>query len=255
MASRSRRQAPRPITPFAGFLGAPADATARMTQIVSGGANNSSERLYFNNTLLAANPFAGGSPSSDRSWTTATYDVGSTRVGGSLMGAKTDSTVYGEMVTTKIDHTSTSPYECLSWSAMIFSTTVRDADHDGLPDRLEESSGLSSPDDKPLPQLSLMGASPLRKDVFIEVGAMTLMELRPTVVNLARPTTTCRRRCAQTGGDAYKNSPAVNPTGPTGISVHFDVGAGYNSALGPLPEDGNVNEYLVPLVSRVVAKP
>ena len=44
---------------------------------------------------------------------------------------------YGEQVTTTVDHGSNSPYDCLSWAAIIFSTTVQDTDEDGLPDKLE----------------------------------------------------------------------------------------------------------------------
>ncbi len=79
---------------------------------------------------------------------------------------------YGEQVTTEVDHASATPYDCLAWSAIIFSTPVKDADEDGLPDGLEDNSGLKSPDGKPLPDLNAMGASSLHKDLFVEVGAM-----------------------------------------------------------------------------------
>src|SRR4029450_8614620 len=80
---------------FAGFLGAPASPTARMTQIVSGGASNSSTRLYFNDmaTPLATNPFPFSGPGSDRSWNTVTYDVSA------KMNLKAESAEYGETVT------------------------------------------------------------------------------------------------------------------------------------------------------------
>ena len=240
---------------FAGFLGAPANANARMTQIVSAGANNSSERLYFNNTLLAANPFAGGGPASDRSWTTATYDVGASRVGGSLMGGKTDSAEYGEMVTTKIDHTSTSPYECLAWSAMIFSSTVSDIDADGLPDKLEDQSGLKSPDGKPLPDLHAMFATSQHKDLFIEIGAMTADGTetyggQPGAAHNHLPTPDVLKMV----GDSYGRAPVSNPDNTPGIRVHFDVGPNYIQTSGPYAirpataddPGNNPTDYLVP---------
>lgn len=225
---------------FAGYLRASANPTARMTQIVSGGANNSSERVFFGDMVnpLATNPFAGGGPSSDRTWSTVTWDVSS------RMNLKTDAGTYGDTVTTKIDHTSTSPYECLAWSAMILSTTVADADQDGLPDRLEDQYSMRSPDDKPLPDLHGMLASSQHKDIFIEMGALKDSNgfydsshhnhlPTPAVLKLV--------------GDAYKNAPIPNADGIPGIRAHFDVGnsASY-AALGAAYGTGEANAYLVP---------
>ena len=71
---------------------------------------------------------------------------------------------FGEQVTTTVDHSYGLPHDCLSWAAIIFSTTVQDADGDGLPDKLEDISGLKEPDGAPLPDLHAMGASKLHKD-------------------------------------------------------------------------------------------
>jgi hypothetical protein len=240
-------QAPGTVTrqTIAGFLQAAPVSTAfppRMTQIVGSGANNSTERLYFNETLIATNPFvASASPSSDRAWSARTYDVSS------LMGAKTNSTTYGEQVTTRIDHTSTTPYECLAWSAIIFSTPVVDNDQDGLPDKLEDTSGLREPDDSPLPNLSAMGAGSGHKDLLIEVGAMTADAgttyggvpdadghnhlPKPAVLKMI--------------GDAYATAPVANAVGGPGIRAHFDVGIGYHG-LGDGYESTEADAYLVP---------
>src|SRR5206468_2823290 len=64
------------------------------------------------------------------------------------------------------------PYDCLAWAAIIFSTTVQDTDGDGLPDMLEDVSGLKEPTGELLPDLRAMGASSRHKDLFIEIGAM-----------------------------------------------------------------------------------
>ena len=47
-----------------------------------------------------------------------------------------------------------------------------DTDLDGLPDKLEDISGLKDPNGEPLPDFRAMGASPTRRDLFVEVGAM-----------------------------------------------------------------------------------
>ena len=94
----------------------------------------------------------------------------------------TNSAIFGETATTSVDHTKTSPYECLTWAAIVFSTPVKDDDHDGLPDKLEDSTtALRDPDglgptgqavQHPLPNLHAMGASSSHKDIFVEVNAM-----------------------------------------------------------------------------------
>ena len=71
-----------------------------------------------------------------------------------------------------MDHTHTTPYDCLSWAAIVFSTTVKDTDADGMPDKLEDVSGLKDPTGQPLPDLRAMGANTRHKDIFIEIGAM-----------------------------------------------------------------------------------
>src|SRR4030095_2221297 len=196
-------------------------------------------------TPLATNPFPFSGPGSDRSWNTVTYDVSAN------MNLKADSAEYGETVTTKIDHTSTSPYECLAWSAMIFSTTVRDADKDGLPDRLEEASGLKSPDGKALPDLHGMLASPLHKDIFIEMGALK-GDAGSDAYTADGHNHLPNAAVLRLVGDAYKNAPVANPgDGTTGIVPHCDVGPNYSS-LGPdYVPDAVTNSYLVlPAYSR-----
>ena len=65
------------------------------------------------------------------------------------------------------------PYglDCLSWSAIAFSTKVQDKDVDGLVDIWETSQQtLYDPNDLPLPNLHAMNADPDHPDVFIEIG-------------------------------------------------------------------------------------
>ncbi len=238
-------QAPRAVTTqtIRGFLQAAASPTARMTQIVGSGAKNATDRLFFNGSLLATDAFmATASPSSDRAWSSPTFDVTP------QMGLRTDSATYGEQVTTTVDHTSSSPYECLAWSAIIFSTTVQDADHDGLPDRLEDISGLLAPNGTPLPDLHAMGASSQHKDLFIEAGAMAADpgttygsgEVDPTGHNHL-PTPAVLKLI----GHAYQNAPISNADGVSGIRVHIDVGPDYRG-LGGAYASAEADPYIVP---------
>ena len=59
-----------------GFYQSHATKAARMTQIVGSGAPNSTDRLFFNNSRIATDAFAGAnSLQSDRGWSNPTYDV------------------------------------------------------------------------------------------------------------------------------------------------------------------------------------
>ena len=73
----------------------------------------------------------------------------------------------------------------MAWAAIIFSTSVKDDDHDGLPDGLEDASGgllnppitlptLANPNPagEPLPNVNAMGASSGHPDLFVEVNGM-----------------------------------------------------------------------------------
>ena len=101
------------------FQSSPAEV-ARMTQIVGSGAPNSTDRLYFNGSRIASDPFVGtNTPQSDRAWSNPTYDVSSLMPGTDLH------TGYGEQVTTRVDHTKSSPYDCLAWAAVVFSARLR----------------------------------------------------------------------------------------------------------------------------------
>src|SRR5688572_30259193 len=134
-----------------GFLQSSA-ATAKLTHIIGSGGPSNTDRLWFtgggSRTLLSANPIAHTSPGSDRGWSNPTYDVGS------LMTGITPGDVKGEKVVTELDHTRPAPYDCLTWAAIIFSTTVADKDKDGLIDRHEDSpTELQEPNGAPLPRL------------------------------------------------------------------------------------------------------
>ena len=162
--------------------------SAWVTNIVGSGARNTTERLLFSNADVANSndvvatdlfpfPLGQGGNGSDRAWANPTIDVS-----GKMPSEATTPSGFGETVSLAIDHTNNSPYECLSWAAVIFSTKVKDADADGLPDALElENGGLKDPDPadllntstpagRPLPYLWGMGARVGPKDVFVEMN-------------------------------------------------------------------------------------
>src|SRR5690349_4133312 len=118
-----------------GFYQSAATKAAKLTHIVGSGSPNSSERILFNGTAIAADPFLGSnSAQSDRAWSSPTYDVAS------LMPGTDRNVGFGEEVSTDVDHGKSSPYDCLAWAAIIFSTRVQDSDADGIPDKLEDLS-------------------------------------------------------------------------------------------------------------------
>src|SRR5258706_10216658 len=241
-------QAPGEITTqtIRGFLQSSTSHVAKLTHIASSGAPNPTDQLSFNGASIAADPFfASGRLSSDRGWSNPTYNVSA------LMPGVIAPDGYGEQVTTTVRHGATVPYDCLSWAAIIFSTTVQDTDGDGLPDRLEDVSGLKHPSGELLPDLHAMGAHSRHKDLFTEIGAMwaqpgtaygsgAIQEVdgaghnhlpTPPVVKML--------------GDAFRNAPVTNPDGLDGITLHLDVGAGYHAA-GPSYSSTEADDYLVP---------
>src|SRR5262245_13889539 len=100
-----------------GFYQASAGA-AKITHIVGNGDQNHSEILSFNGTELERNPF-------QTRWENKTYDV-STRMGSVVGSVNTTVSPDGAI------------FDCVSWGAVVFSTTVLDTDEDGLLDRSEE---------------------------------------------------------------------------------------------------------------------
>lgn len=222
--------------------------SAKMTHIVGSGQPNGTDRLFFkgagNEALVASNPFPGTSNASDRSWSTLTLD--SAALSSSIPGATNVNDGYGEFFTTRADHTSTAPYDCLSWNAIIFSAAVKDDDRDGIPDGVEDAVGglKYDADGAPLPNLPALGASSAHKDILIEMDAMraaagtsygsanapynssqSLVTVTDNAGHIHLPTPAALKIVA----DAYRNAPVLNSgwsnaDGSSGIWPHFDVG-------------------------------
>src|SRR5204862_1347043 len=256
---------------------------AKLTQIVGSAQPNGTDRMFFDNgtstTPIATNPFGGTSNSSDRGWADKTVDVTS------LMPGSLDhvNPMYGESVTTTVDHTNISPYDCLSWGAIVFSTTEADVDSDGLPDGLEDApGGLRDAGASPLPNLNAMTASSSHPDIFIEMTGMWTPPADPPGTSGGFPGTTYGSSSApykstiapysptldsvtDTAGHNHLPTPEVikalaqhfatssftslNGTVYTGVVPHIDVGtrASYKQALNLQDADvAAITTYLVP---------
>ena len=146
---------------------------------------------------------------------------------------------YGEQLAFTSRHTNPSPYGCQTWSAIGFSTLVKDTDSDGLVDLLEAppAGGIASfkdPNGSPYPRLWAMGATDTQKDLFVEINSMT-----------AAPGTSYGSAVhkfplagVDVDGDGIVTDPAGHDHRPlpstltlvgdalfrAGIRVHFDVG-------------------------------
>ncbi len=184
-------------------------ASGKLTHIVGSGQANKSEILRFNGTEIARNPFTS---TLGANWDNPTYSVSG--------GLPTQ-------VTTSVDHEGFSSFDCLTWAAVIYEAPVRDTDGDGLLDAWETSPPPVDPQGQPLPDLAAMGASPFHKDAFVEIGYMTTGDRQ--YGGVAKPAHSHRPTHAaiKLMGDAFKNSPLMNPDGTTGIALHVDAGPNY----------------------------
>jgi VCBS repeat-containing protein len=202
--------------PIAGFYQASSVApVAKMTHIVGDGRPFLSETLSLDGQTIAVNPFAS---TNGPKWDTPTFSLN-----GKLAGDAASATV-------RVEPQGWLP-DCLSWSAIVFSTTVQDTDNDGLLDVWETHSGLVDPNGQPLPNLSAMGANPFARDLFVEVGFMTSAATTYGGVSKPEHSHVPSQDALRMVAAAFKDAPLLNPDSSTGINVHFDVGNNYQSPL------------------------
>jgi len=245
-----------------GFYRSAALKSAKLTHIVGSGGNNQTETVAFNGAIVSGStdPFPQTSPSSDRSWANPTFDVSR------LMPGTDVNDGFGETANTTIRANAT-PKACRASAAVIFSTSVADDDHDGLPDGLEDAIGglsdpptaASAPNGNPLPNLSAMGAASTHRDLFIEVNAMWAAP-GTTYGAPTAPASSVAATVTDAAGHNHLPTPDVlklvgDVYAANGVTPHFDVGdvAAYHS-LGasyacPNPlatPECNADPYLVP---------
>jgi len=195
-----------------GFYEASATSpAAKMTHIVGDGSALLSEKVFLNNTLVGVNSFAG---TDGLRWDDRTF---------------ANLPVPGHASSVKVSVTPFLVPDCLTWSALVFSTEVQDSDGDGLLDIWESSAAtLFDPNGQPLPNLHAMGADPHVKDLFAEIAYMYTSA--DTIYGTAAEPTHSHLppyEALKMVGDAFKNA-------PTPINVHFDVGNNYQPNPGDL---------------------
>jgi hypothetical protein len=194
--------------------------TAFLTHIVANGQSNFTERLTVTDAngqelLNVMNPFVG--PSWD------TYTTAVPLPGGS------------DRITVTVDRGGTTgSFDCLSWGAVIFSTTVQDSDRDGIIDILESpgtSGTIRDPYGRLLPDLYAMGARPDIKDLFVQIDYMksTSGYSNPLQEIPAGHTHLPDRESLNMVARTFRFAPER-------INVHFDVGDHYQD--GALPPGG-----------------
>jgi len=222
-----------------GFYRSDLSKSAKLAHIVGTGGNNQTETISFNgNVVSTTDPFPQTSPSSDRSWANPTYSVDS------FMPGVDSGDGFGETATTSIQAKS-SPAACRASAAVIFSTTVADVDHDGIPDGLEDATGglndpptASSPFGNALPNLYAMGARSTHADIFIEINAMTAAA-GTSYGSASAPFNSALTTMTDPVGHNHMPTPDVlklvgDAYAARGVTPHFDVGdiTAYHN-LGP----------------------
>ncbi|MQA30891.1 MAG: hypothetical protein GEU82_13835 [Luteitalea sp.] len=220
-----------------GFYQAANHPIARITHIVGGGGPGSAERLLFNGRLMATSPFAGAASAgaAGPAWDNVTFDVSADVA---QMSDKTSP------VTTTVERGTARRSDCLSWGAIVFSTTVQDSDADGLLDVWESSTttlydfvnpatGLPLAGAQPLPNLRAMGADPNVQDIFLEIGYMTTPGYtNPAQGEVAAHSHLPAKEALDLVATIFRNAAPRQVTGSGGsmagpINIHFDVGANY----------------------------
>ncbi len=199
-----------------------AGTSGKLSYIAGSGQANKSERLVFNNAEVAVNPFTSALGAA---WDNPTFPV--TPPAGA------------SSVTTIVDNTGFSSFDCLNFAAVVFRTTVQDSDDDGLIDAWERSTAASpvyDPLGQALPPLADMGANPLQKDLFIEVGYMkTDASTSYGGVGQLAHSHLPPPAALKLMGDTLKYKA---PTGQA-INVHFDVGDTY------IDPTGEASDYVI----------
>jgi len=120
---------------------------------------------------------------------------------------------------------------CVNWGAIIFSTTVKDSDNDGLLDVWESNNPPGYTDLISNQFVALPGADPLVKDIFVEVDYLHNLDLQAG----SYPHSHLPKQVALDAvGNAFKNAQVdcdASGANCKGVRVHFDVGNVYQSPL------------------------
>ncbi len=156
------------IQPIRGFYQASNNPTANMTMIVGDGRPILSEKVLFNGLQVGTNnPF---NSADGPKWDNRKFTLTAQHLPGGTLDQPNPPIVRVE------PHTLLS--DCLTFSAIIFSTTVKDSEDNGKGDGIidivesQNSTPLRDPNGQTLPNFWDMGARPTQRDVFVEIGAL-----------------------------------------------------------------------------------
>ncbi len=212
---------------IAGFYEPATSPVAKLTHIVANGQPNKGELVYLNNSTEPLPSIYGSRPPFPGiygTWDNPTWVLSQ----------------YGYVNTADISETtSVAPTAtnsgCVSWGAIVMSTTVQDTDNDGLLDVWENNQGYT--DAVSNQWVALPGANRSVKDLFIEADYLT--DLPPNTI----PGTIPHSHLPQQATIDYVGKAFANQ----GINVHFDLGQNIYEG------DPYVIPYPVPIPSPLPA--
>ncbi|HEX9112680.1 MAG TPA: hypothetical protein VF845_14465 [Terriglobales bacterium] len=213
-----------------GFYQPFASPTAKLTHIVANGQSNKGEQVFLNSQaqpLLSLYGTLPPFPGIYGSWDNPTWVLSQH---GYVNTADTSET------TSVIPSATNSG--CVSWGAIVLSTTVQDTDGDGLLDVWETNQGYT--DALSGQWVALPGADPGKKDIFVEVDYLS--NLDGSAGNFLHSHLPKQAALDAIGGSFSSQH----------INVHFDLGV---NSLGQniYPGDPYVISYPVPLPNPLPA--
>jgi len=221
-----------------GFYQAAVTATpiVKLTHIVGNGQANKGEQVFLNTTplpsLYAGLPAFPGFYNS--SWDNPTWiNVNQIGAGGTVKGNDSSAA-------TSVQPSATNS-GCVSWGAIVFSTTVQNSDNDGLLDLWKQNQGYFE-----FPSgafVALPGAVNGQKDVFVQIDYMCSSVNSDGTCSSSGHVHLPKQAALDMVGNAYSAQ---------GIHVHFDVGNNYQgdpfivpftpppAGSPPAPSGGNI---------------
>jgi len=192
---------------IAGFYQPALNPAAKITHIVGNGQANKGETAFFQGNKLDSlytASFGANAPAFPGvygTWDNPTWRVGQ-YVNGSVPG-------FDPSVTTSVTPSATGS-GCVSWGAMLLSTTVQDSDGDGLLDVWENNNGYTDAVSGKL--IALPGANSQVKDLFVEIDYLSNLDKSAGAFAHSHLP---KQAALDAVGDAF---------GRQGINVHFDIG-------------------------------
>lgn len=185
-----------------GFYEPATSPVAKLTHIVANGQSNKSESVYLNNSGQPLPSIYGSRPPFPGiygAWDNPTWLLSQ----------------YGYVNTTDtLETTSVAPSStnsgCVSWGAMVMSTTVQDTDGDGLLDVWENNQGYTDAVSNQF--VALPGANANAKDLFIEADWLSNLD---SSAGPYKHSHLPQQATIDYVGKAFANQ---------GVNVHFDLG-------------------------------